>query len=479
MISRKMQLFPTDLKDHKVGRAVLYGGIVVVLGSLILSAYFLARPVASRLDESWMSVDFRNLREVRLLREYVQINTNADSGSELEGARFLAKQLEEAGITATIESLGERRANLWAIIEGSKRDAVVLHNHIDVSPVLQPDKWTYPPFGGVMKLPWLYGRGTFDMKSVAIAQLLAMIDLKRSGVQPERSVIFLATGGEESGSDLGARWILRQHPELVERFWGVLTEGGIAEASSADKIKYWGVEVGQRKYVNVYLCGESRSQLENVSWRLRYGSGQPLKGRVTQPIREFLQAWAPTRDHPLLKSRLQSPDALALDAVELDGFPHHIQSLFLSEANPFAVEELPGSGFQLRVVLQLLAGADLQQVRRELLPDWLTHGLTVIVEDPLEGSSFSSLDHPLYLHAESVLEDNLSGSGKVGPWILTWSGTDARFFRAVGIPTYGFSPFITLGTFAPQIDRANERIALPGYVAGVEIYAELLRRIAD
>ena len=473
-----MQLFPANLKEHKAGRAVLYGGIVLVFIALLISAHLLGRPDEARRDQTWGSIDYQNLPEVQLLQEYVRIDTNADSGSELEGAQFLATQLEEAGIKSTIESLGERRANLWAIIEGKSPEAVVLHNHIDVSPVLFPEKWIHPPFGGVLDLAWLYGRGSFDMKSVAIAQMAAMIDLKQSGVKPERSVIFLATGGEESGSELGSRWILRQHPELVERFWGVLSEGGVAEASSADKITYWGIEIGQRQYVSVYLCGESRSQLEDVREALLYRSGQPQKGQLTPAVREFLSFWAPTRGHSLMRSHLLSPDALAMDAVELDGFPRHIQSLFRSEATPFGVEESPEGGYQLRVVIQLLPGTDLVQIQPELLPGWLTHGLTMFMEDPLQGPTFSSFEHPIYRHAKSVLEENLLGSGRVGPWILTWSGTDARFFRAAGIPAYGFSPFISLGTFAPQIDRANERIALPGYVAGVEIYAELLRRLA-
>jgi acetylornithine deacetylase/succinyl-diaminopimelate desuccinylase-like protein len=429
MIRLQMRIAPTNLSNHKLGRTVLYGSIIIAIVALVLSSYLLGRPDEQRADQTWGYINYSNLPEVQLLQEYVRINTNTESGSEIEGARFLARQLEAAGIEATIESFDENRANLWAIIEGKSPEAVVLHNHIDVSPILNPDKWMHPPFEAFMDLPWLYGRGTFDMKSVAIAQLQAMIDLKESGVQPERSVIFLATGGEESGSELGTQWILRQHPELVERFWAVLTEGGVAEASSADQIIYWGIEVGQRKYVNVYFCGNSRSQLEGVWTALIARAAEPRRGQVTPAIRSFVESWAPTRGHPLMRSRLASPDAFVLDSVALDGFPRHIQSLFLSEATPFGVEKSPGGGYQLRVVIQLIPGAEFDQVRTELLPKWLTHGLNVRMEPQAAGHMVSSTDHPVYLHAQSILEENLSGSGTVGPWILTWSGTDSRFFE--------------------------------------------------
>ena len=64
-----------------------------------------------------------------------------------------------------------------------------------------------------------------------------------------------------------------------------------------------------------------------------------------------------------------------------------------------------------------------------------------------------------------------------GPYFLAWTATDARFFRVAGVPTYGFSPFLIMNTDTLQVDRANERFALPGYVEGVELYEELVRRL--
>src|SRR6185436_6292446 len=99
------------------------------------------------------------------------------------------------------------------------------------------------------EMPWMYGRGVFDMKSVGIAQLRALIALKKSGLPLARSVIYLATSSEETGSDLGVRWLLDERPDLASRFALVLTEGGFLEARTRDDIKYWGIEVGQKHYV--------------------------------------------------------------------------------------------------------------------------------------------------------------------------------------------------------------------------------------
>ena len=118
-----------------------------------------------------------------------------------------------------------------------------------------PRSGSSPPFEARIELPWIYGRGVFDMKSVAIAQMLAMIDLKKSGAPLKRSVLFLATSSEERGSRLGVRHLIQTHPEMVRNFWAVLTEGGVVEARARDDIKFWGTEFAQKRYADLVVCG--------------------------------------------------------------------------------------------------------------------------------------------------------------------------------------------------------------------------------
>ena len=64
-----------------------------------------------------------------------------------------------------------------------------------------------------------------------------------------------------------------------------------------------------------------------------------------------------------------------------------------------------------------------------------------------------------------------------GPFFQSRSTNDARLFRRYGIPSYGFSPFLVLTTDTKGIGAVNEGIALPAYLAGVELYIDLLRRL--
>ena len=46
-----------------------------------------------------------------------------------------------------------------------------------------------------------------------------------------------------------------------------------------------------------------------------------------------------------------------------------------------------------------------------------------------------------------------------------------------GCLSYGFSPFLIMSTDTLQVDQANERFALPGFVDGVALYGRLVRRL--
>jgi len=65
-----------------------------------------------------------------------------------------------------------------------------------------------------------------------------------------------------------------------------------------------------------------------------------------------------------------------------------------------------------------------------------------------------------------------------GPWVLAFTATDSRYFRAAGIPSYGFSPFPFVATETYTGDDRNERVSLGAYVEGVRLYSDLVRRLA-
>ena len=430
-------------------------------------------------DLGWKPQDYLELEEVVLLRDYIRIDTTAETGSELEGARFLASILERDGIEAEVVDMGRRKANLVARLEGEIDEPLVLHNHIDTDPVVNVERWKYPPFGGEIDPPWIYGRGAFDMKSVAIAQLRALIELERSGVRPRRSVVFLATSGEETGGVEGTAWLLEERRDLLSGSWAVLTEGGVVEARTASDIKYWGTENAQKRYIRFLACSDSRERLEALSDDLRAESDRRLDPlRVVAPVKEFLRFYAPSRDMPAHRELLSAPESTIADLALFNQLPDYQKALFRDEVGTLRIGRTSdGRGWSMPLTAALLPDSDPDAALERLLPAWMTHGVQ-LVRLPDDGSApVSPVDHPVFTTIGQVLAER-HGEMLSGPYFQSRSTNDARLFRAAGIPSYGFSPFLVLSTDTMGIGGVDEGIALPAFIEGVETYVELVRRLA-
>jgi acetylornithine deacetylase/succinyl-diaminopimelate desuccinylase-like protein len=473
-----------EKRRRAISRIALYGSLVIagVIGVLLVG--LASNPLLRPQNLAW-GQEMEELVEteaVRLLGEYVRIDTSETTGDVAEGARFLARALESEGIEAHLEILGSGDANLWAVLEGKRTDAVVLHHHIDVSDVPDPSVWPFPPFEARIDGPWMYGRGTFDMKSVAVAQLLAFLDLARSGETPERSVIFLATSSEETGSQLGTRWVLEQHPELGRRFGVVLTEGGVVEGlGHSQEIKYWGTELGQKRYATIIVCDPSRERLEGLVEDLRaYGAdGGPIEldgpERLVDEVRAFLPHYAPSRDREDFRHALADPEVVMRDRWAFERLAPYLKAMFRTEIHPRGIRRA-GPGWELEVGVHMLPGTRFEDVRDEILGSWLFHGSTVQYYTEPSALHGSPPDHPAMRTIERTVRQHRPGI-PVGPMFLPWTATDARFFRAHGIPSFGFSPFLVLTTDAIRVDQTGERISVPDYVDGVELYREIVARL--
>lgn len=431
---------------------------------------------------SWASVDWASYPEVRMLQEYVRIDTRKDKpGGTLAGAEWFADELREMGIEPEFEMVGGE-ANVWGIVEGELRQAVVLHHHIDVEAVPKPEDWAFEPFAAEITGPWLTGRGAFDMKSYAVAQLFAvrrLLDEVGPGGKPARSVILLATSGEESGSDEGMRWLLRHRPDLTERFAVVLTEGGAVEGRSGDDLKFWGTEFVQRRIVDVSLCGP-RAALETLSSDLSTLGLRRSPPTLVPEVERFLEAYGPSRDAADLRQTLSEPRRLIGDPAAFAGLSSYQASFFQNQSYISPPWGSEGDGL-LRIRIALLPGEDRERVLEELLPAWSRHGLSVQVVDAEGADHGSPLDHWAFRGIDEVMR-KVRPKVTHGPHVLTLTLTDARFLRAAGIPAFGFTPFGVLTTDVMRIRSSgsiNERMGLQGFVDGIQVYGEVLARLAS
>ncbi len=477
---------PFDRAARRSARLALWASLVVTaLAALLL--YRFALPIADaawgeaeRDQALWIGVDFEPRPEVSLLRELVAVDTSApprgQSSGEAELADRIAARLERAGVPATVERFADGRANLWAIVEGDDPRAVVLHGHLDVEPPLEAGEWKYPPLSGAIEGPWIYGRGMYDMKSLLAAQLLAfeaVASEARDGRRPARSLMLLFTSSEESGSDTGTRWILAEHPELVARMQTVLTEGGVVEAIGPRDVKYFGIEFAQKRFAFFTLCAADRESLASLRrLLLAHGPSDP-RPTIAPEILEFLAVYGPTRSRGDYRELLRNPERLVLEDDLYRQLTPFLQSLFNEAVYAFEPQLAEGGGWEMKTVAHLLAGSTLDEVLADRFPEWLRHGVTAGTPELAGAERGSPVDHPDFETIRAAIARR-HPEATVGPYFLPVTATDARHFRAAGRVAYGVSPFVLMPAETTGIGKPDERMQLPAYLAGVELYREIV-----
>ena len=124
-------------------------------------------------------------------------------------AEYLAGIYREAGFTDVQVRPHDETAALtvrWPAARPSGRKAILLMAHMDVVEARRED-WTRDPFTLGEEDGYFYGRGTIDDKQGVTAVTTALLRLRAEGFQPDRDIIVLFTGDEETagnGADLAA-----------------------------------------------------------------------------------------------------------------------------------------------------------------------------------------------------------------------------------------------------------------------------------
>jgi acetylornithine deacetylase/succinyl-diaminopimelate desuccinylase-like protein len=472
----RMRYGLVERRRRAAARVALYGSLVVVAAATLWARHYLHLTGTGGAETDWFGVEWEEKVPVRVLQQYLRIDTTDANGDELAAALFLSTPLEAAGIPVHVEVVG-KHTNLWALLPGDDPHPLVLLSHLDVEPVGDARGWEHPPFAGVVDPPYIVGRGSFDMKSYTVAQLLALLELKAAHPRPRRSVLLVATAGEESGSDLGVRWLLDERPELFRNAWAVITEGGIVEARNLENLKYWGIEVGQKRFAEAVACAASQERLTELRQDIRDFSYRPTGLLVDPEVRRFWQGYRSTRDRDDLRQLLADPDAFIHDPAAFLDLPPYLQSMLRNELVPFEPKPAPGGGWQMRMIFHLLPGADLEDVRGELLPPWMTAGVSVTYRQPPPPAAISPADHEVVAAIEAELRRDY-GRPDAGPYFLAWSASDSRFLRPLSLPCYGFAPFLLLTPETERMGHENEKISLPGLVQGTDLYRRVVARLA-
>src|SRR5712664_3548232 len=186
------------------------------------------------------------------LRELIKLDTTNPPGNERIATDFIAATLGRCGIEATVIESAPARASLIARVAGRDRakPPLMLSSHTDIVPV-EAKRWTHPPFAAELADGCIWGRGSIDMKSKCATDLGLMLALSRASVAPERDLILAAVADEEAGSELGARYLVEHHPELIRAGY-VLNETGGFTLHLGER-RFYPIQVAEKGFVTIKM----------------------------------------------------------------------------------------------------------------------------------------------------------------------------------------------------------------------------------
>lgn len=438
------------------------------------------RAQARHADAVAAQVDWQTLQEqaTQDLQTYIRLNTTNPPGSERAAANWLAGRLVAEGIEATVEEAAPGRFNLVARLPGRDRTApILLVSHMDVVPA-DASPWRHDPFGGDLVDGEVWGRGALDDKGPEIMQLYALIALKRAGVRLDHDIILIAVADEEAGGYQGMKALLDRHPEWIQAAFAVLGEPvGRMQVMGANVLVVGAAKKGQVA-LHVTLEGQGghasspaadqalpqlAAGMQRVNQAKQKGTIDPITqegfGRVGARMGGIqgwlLQhlSWAPVR---WLVLPVMSKDA---------GIAAMLHNTFawtsLQSGDKFNV--IPTRA-EAMLDMRIMPGESAATVKQ-----WIQESLALagahLDELVMVDSTRSEIRTDAFAMLEAVIGERYPDT-VVSPQLLSY-GSDARYLRQVGIPSYVVTPATLSRELTDRVHGNDERIPAAGSGKGL------------
>ncbi|MBJ7312748.1 M20 family peptidase [Rugamonas sp. CCM 8940] len=389
------------------------------------------------------------------------------------------------------EVVGHSLLYTWAGSDAAAKPALWLA-HQDVVPVAPGTEadWLQPPFDGVVKDGYIWGRGAWDDKGSLLAQMEAVETLLAAGFAPRRTLYLAYGADEEVGGRRGAVALAALLKSRGVRLDYVLDEGMLVTE---------GILAGLDK--PAALIGVAEKGYASVDLELAMAPGHSSMPPRASAIGQLSAALARLEQQQLPASMDgMAQDMFATLAPEMSGF----QRVALANLWLFGpllqrqLEQSASTNAMLRSTTALtivhagnkdnvLPGKANATVNFRLLPGDSVAGVLDHVRRSIdnpaiklsvqpgqsEPSAVSRTDTPQYATLNRTVRQVFSGAVVVPGLVL--GATDSRHFAALSDNIFKFSPVRAGPKDLARFHGSNERIAISNYVEMIRFYHQLLR----
>ena len=425
----------------------------------------------------------------RTIASFEQADQNADQFLKLHA--YLQQNYPHAQAAMTREVVGKYSLLYrWQGSDASARPLLLLA-HQDVVPIAAGTEsaWQAPPFDGVIRDGFVWGRGAWDNKGNLLAMLEALDRLAADGFKP-RQTIYLASGAdEEVGGKRGAQAIAALLQARGVKLDYVLDEGLIITEGMMKGLSHPAALIGvaEKGYATIFL------KMDGAPGHSSMPPPTTLIGSMSTALSRLEQHQLPAKIDGTARAMLTTlaPEMTLLNRILLS-------NLWLTgPVVAYQLQKNPGTNAMLRTTTALtvvnagnkdnvLPGTIDAVVNFRLLPgdteaSMMAHVRDIIASDtirltPSPGNSAPSRIadassrsyQTINRTVREIFPDTLVAPG------LMIGATDARYFESISDNVFRFSPVHAMPEDLARFHGTNERISVKNFGEMIQFYHRLL-----
>jgi acetylornithine deacetylase/succinyl-diaminopimelate desuccinylase-like protein len=429
-----------------------------------------------------------------LLRELVEFESTIDHPEQTRQAlEAISNRLRQAGFPATDIQLVNPFAATWGLVARYRglatQGPLLTMAHVDVV-TADPDAWAFPPFSFGKREGYYFGRGTQDNKT-GIAHILAsFIRLHSEGYVPNRDLILLVTGDEETQQKVAA-WIATEGRALIDADFALNSDGGGGELDQDGMPRAFWVQTSEKRYHTFRLSTSnpgghsSLPRPDNAIYQLARAlarlADHSFPVELNESTRMMLERFSRLEEGERaedMRAVAESTDESAAQRLSRQPFYSAILRTTCTATGVqggHAENALPRQA-SATVNCRILPGRSPQEVQRVL--ESIVNDPAVKFETIYESvaSPPSPMPAALLESLETLVEESWPGVPVI-PQMSTGT-TDGLFLRNAGIPVYGVAGWFIKPTEI-RAHGLDEKIGIREFHEGAEFWYRMLRELSQ
>ena len=472
---------------------------LALLAAAFLSTTALAQPPVARAPAADVAADRWHARALEIYRHAIDTPTVQGRGQVPALAAYLQEQFRAGGLTdVTIHPYDVQRPDdhtaalvlRWPAAHPSGRKAMLIMGHMDVVEARRED-WSRDPFTLGETDGYFYGRGATDMKDGITAVTTALLRLRAEGFQPNRDIIVLFTGDEETGG-LGAETAANQWLDPATIDFALNADGRGGTFLADGRLLGFGIQTAEKIYQSFTLTAtnpgghSSRPRPDNAIYELAHTLDRLETFRFDPHLNATTRAY--------FRHRVESaPPPLAAAINRWLANENDQQAADLIEASETEVGLT-----RTRCVATRLQGGHADNALPQLAQATVNCRMFPGTDPATVLATLRQLGAPDHVAVEPIapahptdaspLRDDVLGAytaavrarhpgAPITP-IMSTGATDGLYLRARGVPVYGVN-----GSWGviPADERAHgrdERVPVRSFYENVDHWTDMIRRLA-